>query len=274
MVTNSGRTPWKCPTCGTYYAGVNMPHPLRPGERLVIPPPVQGDCKTCQDRAYKEQLAEQTRKDNERIVRQFLKWSDIGASYLECTLENFKPRSKTRPAVDAARTFIASFGQVEGQWLLLFGGPGAGKTHLGMAIRNEFERQGRLAIASTQPHLLKEIRASWNRRPSESDGDARSEGWMLDRLQTAPFVLLDDLGPWPDWAEDRMYTILDGRYRNRRQTVFTSNYSPDELEEAMGPRLWSRFAGRTLMVPVDATDYRVEVEREKTMDAARKAAGL
>ncbi len=244
-----------------------MPHPIKPGERFILPPPEQGDCHVCNSKEWEAFQKGQTRRENERTVQLFLKWSDIGPSYLSCTFENFDARPGTELAGRTARQFVEEFAAPGGQWLLLFGGPGGGKTHLGMAIRGEVERNHVCqALAVTQPFLLNQIRATWNRRPGD-DPDARSEDWMMDRLLHAKFLLWDDLMNWPEWADDRMFALIDGRYRGGRKTVFTSNHDPDQLEHMMGPRLWSRFVGRTRMVPVTATDYRKEVERHNRFGA-------
>lgn len=260
-----GRPRWTCSVCGTTYNGVVMRNPALPGGLFVVKPPVKGHCPQCEEAEFRKRQEQREREEKRRVADLFLRWSDIGPSYLRCTFDNFEPRKGTRAALEAARAFAERLrrGEDGGRWLLLFGDPGCGKTHLGMAIRNAAEEAGMLAIATTQPHILKEIQASWRRRPAEASPDDRSEDWMLEKLQTAKVLLWDDLGPWKDWANEMMFAILDSRYRNRRPTVFTSNYTPEELEQIMGPALWSRFAARTEMIPVTATDYRIEVERQQ-----------
>lgn len=250
------QAPWTCPDCGHRFNGVEVILPG--GATKRIPPPPEGKCAYCSDRQRAAEEAAAQLKEIQRVSGVFLKVSEIGPHYRSCSFDNFAARPGTEKALKYARGFVDAVDDKSHAkpWLLLFGDPGNGKTHLGMAIRNEIERRYTcLALATTQPYLLVEIQHSWNRKAEEGT----SESWLLDKLQQARFALIDDLMPWKDWADDRMFSLLDGRYRNRRPTVFTSNHTPEEIEQFLGPRLWSRFAGYTNMVRVSATDYRLEV---------------
>lgn len=255
------RAPWTCEKCGTTYAGTTITIP-GVGQKRILPPR-QGECHECEARAFKVMQEDQRRRENRRTVELFLKWSDISTAYLESTFDNFEPRPGTTAALREARRFVETFEDGSGRWLLLFGAPGNGKTRLGMAIRGEIERRYSCqALAVTQPFLMNQIRASWGRRSGESS-EGRSEEWILDRLRSARFVLWDDLMDWRDWANDQMFDLLDARSRNNRKMVFTSNHAPEDLQSILGDRLWSRLASRCVMVPVTASDYRLEIERRR-----------
>ena len=90
---------------------------------------------------------------------------------------------------------------------------------------------------------------------------------LFEQLQTAPLLVLDDLGSENStpWAEDKLYQIIAQRHEARLPTVITSAFSLEELEEAK-PRIASRLVD-TMVVnwqPISAPNYR-DQRREGSM---------
>ncbi len=63
-----------------------------------------------------------------------------------------------------------------------------------------------------------------------------SEGKILDYLACADFLVLDDFGTeiMGDWTYQSLYYVISERYNRVLPTVYTSNYSPQELMDKMG----------------------------------------
>ena len=64
----------------------------------------------------------------------------------------------------------------------------------------------------------------------------------LEALTTLDLVILDDIGAVQGSNYDLtiLSNIIDTRYRNGKSTIYTSNLSPSDLEDAIGTRLSDR----------------------------------
>ena len=135
-------------------------------------------------------------------------------------------------------------------WIVLTGKHGVGKTHLASAIANVRLHQGDRVAFTTVPDLLDHLRASYNQDSQDSYDQ------VFRRLLEVQLLILDDLGAHKssDWAEEKIYQLINHRYLARSWTVITMNGKPSELE----PRLASRltFTELSEVYRVDAQDFR------------------
>ncbi len=170
------------------------------------------------------------------------------------TFDNFEPRGRVGLPARQADSLEAAFNQsqqfarnMEG-WLLLEGGFGSGKTHLAAAIANFAVEVGLPSIFITVPDLLDELRFSYN---SEDGFEERFE-----QIRQAPLLILDDFGTQnaTEWAQEKLFQILNHRYINRLPLVVTTNLSLDQIEG----RIRSRLSDPDLVtyLRVMAPDYR------------------
>lgn len=206
--------------------------------------------------------AEDDRPDR---VRAWMKWAGVPERYLDCRFANWEDRPGTRKAFEAAQRVAGKPGN-----LVLVGPWGTGKTRLGASIiAARVERwleaypsevirvddEGmvtRPPFASrfeSVPQLLDAIRRSY-----EYD----DEPDPLERLRTAPLLILDDLGreKATDWVLERLYVLIDDRYGQHRPTVVTTNYSLDELARRDYGAMVSRLTEDGTVVRITATDAR------------------
>jgi len=162
------------------------------------------------------------------------------------TFHNFN-RSKQPRAYDIAVEF-----DLNPRWnkSLVFWGPnGIGKTHLALAIGNALlERRGVVNVPVlfiTFDDALRQIRKTF-----QGGYDGQGEWHYIDRWTTIPVLILDEVGqagrdkPSGDGEFTRRigYDIIDGRYRNGKPIVLTTNKSPNKLCEwitqSAVDRLW------------------------------------
>ncbi|MDP2779762.1 hypothetical protein [Devosia sp.] len=119
-------------------------------------------------------------------------------------------------------------------WLYLYGPFGDGKTTLLMAAINGLRAAGYLAVLAVVPELLDWLRAAFE------PANARSFDGDFNMVKNIPVLGLDDLGkekPSP-WVDEKLYELLNWRYRQHLPTIITANCHPKDLAQ---PALTSRF---------------------------------
>ncbi len=156
-------------------------------------------------------------------------------------------------ALDAAARYAE---QPEG-WMLLQGTYGCGKTHLAAAIGNVRLDRGEAVLFITSPDLLDHLRSTYG----PSSEVAYDE--MFDRVRNAPLLVLDDLGTEnpSQWAQEKLFQLLNYRYSVRLPTVITTNTDLDTLD----PRVRSRLMDTQMIhhVSIKAPDYRTPIQNQK-----------
>jgi DNA replication protein DnaC len=152
-----------------------------------------------------------------------------------------------------------------GEWLVLAGKRGTGKSHLAVAIMLEVMRRGIAALFQTVPEMLDELRRSYE------DGSHYAK---MEKLKNIPCLVLDDLGKErsTDAGLDYLHQIIDFRYRNeRRQTIITTNaLDQDELlkwsnSNYLGPLISRLNEMGTWCAIKKAADYRTALGKAKKL---------
>lgn len=187
-------------------------------------------------------------------------------SDLEPDMETMTLSAFTVALQPAAYRAAVAFATEPRDCLMLVGGPGLGKTHLLAGIANRLltaTEAARWPVYCVVPRLLDRLRSAYGEQGTGTgntryQADAES---YLDRLVNADVLLLDDLGAEreTDWTRDRLYVLLDSRYRGRRPTAIASNLLPTALPDRLSSRLQDR--ARSVLVTMTGRDYRQSVER-------------
>ena len=146
----------------------------------------------------------------------------------------------------------------EGSWLILAGLRGTGKSHLAAAIMHEIMKRGEQALFCLVPEMLDDLRKGYD------DG---SHDRQMRTLKTVSCLVLDDLGKErnTDAGYDFLYQIVDARYRNRRQTIITTNaMSREQLISWGRADIFEPILSRVEELGVwfcisDAEDYRIRL---------------
>lgn len=173
----------------------------------------------------------------------------------ELTFETFQPRGRQGlrelhvQSVERAYKHAFEYAHSLKGWLLFQGKYGCGKTHLAAAIANYAVSMGVPTLFLTVPDLLDTIRFSY-------DTSSGSFEERFEEIKNASLLVLDDFGTQnaTDWAQEKLFQIINYRYINKLSLVITTNLSIDQIE----PRIRSRLQDPELVsiVRIIAPDYR------------------
>lgn len=143
--------------------------------------------------------------------------------------------------------------KVQGNGFGLFGDVGTAKTHLLAAKTNFLLEKGIQSVQVNTADLFEEIRSTFNVGPDGKATSQKRSSEILDLLKTCEDLSLDDIGterPSP-WVMEILYNILNHRYEHELPVSFTTNNSPEELQEHLGKsyrRLIEPALGRMSMI--------------------------
>lgn len=163
--------------------------------------------------------------------------------------------------VQAAYDRCQIFATIPQDWLVLRGPYGCGKSHLATAIAHDAVARGYESLFITVPDVLDTLRSVYD--SPAGVGTVRDH---LERFKTVKLLILDDYGTQTDkpWVREKLFQILDARYRYRRATVLTTNLTPPQIDAVDG-RIASRLFDAVLCehLHITAGDYRRRSARER-----------
>ena len=206
-----------------------------------------------------------TSSEAQRRATELRRWSGLSRTQLlTLTFEKFDPslsvapshidRKKVRDEMARIKRACQEYARKPAGWLVLTGSVGSGKTHLAFAIVDAVLAQGKAAHCNSVAGMLDSLRSTYAINAFDE--------WF-SRLQKVTVLALDDLGAQraTDWANEKLFELIDYRYINRLPLVVTTNLSLND--ESIPLRLRSRLQegskirqGWSRVLPLPAGDIR------------------
>lgn len=196
------------------------------------------DCmKEAEERRRKE---EEGRRDMERIKKLRIS-SLMDDKFRDSTFSAFQQTKHNARNLQLCRRYAENFDEMmaKNQGLLFYGNVGTGKTFSAACIANYLlDRK----VPTVMTSFIKIIEsASLSSREDTIN--------FTDRLNRAKLLIIDDLGAerGTDYALERVYDIIDSRYRARLPMILTTNVPISEMMECTDRR-YSRIYDRIFEV--------------------------
>ena len=202
------------------------------------------NCPKCQDTGHiihrngfeisvEDCECEIRRRNALRIERSGLK--DLLKNY---TFDSYQATDEKTSAIKtAAESYVKTGG---GQWFVITGTPGSGKTHICTAIVGKLIENGIDCRYMLWRDAVRELKALAN--------DADSYREKMDAYKRADVLYIDDFlkGTVSDADMNVAFELLNFRYNQNKKTIISGERSIAEvlkLDEAVGSRIYERGKG-------------------------------
>lgn len=207
--------------------------PFDPNRKVRTKVPVSCRCRA--EKQRQEELRQQQEKEMEAI-RVLKKQSLMDERLRDACFDHFKQTKDNAYNLKLCKRYALHFDEMlaKNQGLLFYGGVGTGKTFAAACIANHLLEQ-RVPVVMTSFVKLLESMMSFKEEDSV----------LISRLNRAKLLIIDDLGAErsTDTALEKVYNIVDSRYRASLPIILTTNLSMEEMKETTDIR-YSRIYDR------------------------------
>lgn len=198
------------------------------GEQKVFRLKVTCHCKC--ERAQDVENERIEREKQERKLIDSLKQSSLmDEQFSIATFDRFEVDQTNDEAHKICLRYVENFDTMvqNNRGLLFWGSVGTGKSFAAACIANALLAKRVPVIMTSFVKILSLLQSR-----EEQDID------VLRRMEKAKLVIFDDLGAerGTDYALEKVYEIVDGRYRQSLPMIFTTNLSLDQMKTEMDIR--------------------------------------
>lgn len=211
------------------------------GETIIVP--VWCECmkKNSEDESRQSQAILSAMRTNELRKLSLMDSSLSCVRFSKANISGENTRS-----IEICRRYAHKFRQMkqDNRGLLMFGGVGTGKTYTAACIANELLEQGQAVVMTSMVKII------------DNDTD------IFSRMESIDLLILDDLGAErsTDYALEKVYNIVDSRYRSGLPMVYTTNLTLDQLKypsDLRYARIYDRILERCFPVEFRGKSHRI-----------------
>jgi len=200
--------------------------PFDPDAKVKTKGPVSCRCRA--EKQRQQELRDQREKEMQAIEA-LKKQSLMDERLRSATFDQFQKTESNAWNLKLCLRYAEHFDEMleKNQGLLFYGGVGTGKTFAAACIANHLLNLRVPVVMTSFVKLLDTMKGF------QSDDEA-----MITKLNRAKLLIIDDLGAErsTDTALEKVYNIVDSRYRAKRPVILTTNLSLDEMKETLDIR--------------------------------------
>ena len=211
----------RCAVCGEA-TEMEFDFPLLDGSGMTEKRKVPVICK-CRKEVRDDTERRLAFEESQRQISKLRNMSLMDERLKGVTFATYKVTEENAKALELARKYVDRFDEMyeKGQGLMFLGDVGTGKSYIAAAISNELLGKQVPVVMTSFIKLLK----------STGNLDKEDEE-LISRLNTAKLLVIDDLGAerGTDYALEKVYDIIDSRYRTGKPIILTTNLSLQEMQ--------------------------------------------
>lgn len=218
-------------------------------------------CK-CKKEEYEDEQQRLIQKEKNLLLDKLRKASLIGDKYKDVNFTNTIIYDEDfKKVFDRCKKYCEVADEVlkRGIGIYLYGTKGVGKSRLTACMCNELISKYYTVLYTNFSEISKNIRNTFN---SKSD----SELEFIEKLTSIDFLFIDDFGTElvtkngeDNWLQEKIFEVINKRYNNNKPTIFTSNYSLQELinDRGLADKTVDRIFETCEVMKLIGTSYRI-----------------
>lgn len=185
--------------------------------------PVMCKCRADEERLKKEQMQ---KEEEMRSIQRAKISSMMDDTFRTACFANYQIRNGNERHLKVAKKYCIEFSKMyeRNQGLLFWGTVGTGKSYTAACIANYLLEANTSVVMTSFVRILQEMQGF----------DREREETFTNKLNSVKLLIIDDLGAErsTDYALEKVYGIIDNRYRAKKPLILTTNLTLRQMQEA------------------------------------------
>ena len=185
--------------------------------------PVMCKCRAEEERLKKEQMQ---KEEEMRSIQRAKISSMMDDTFRTACFANYQIRNGNERHLKVAKKYCIEFSKMyeRNQGLLFWGTVGTGKSYTAACIANYLLEANTSVVMTSFVRILQEMQGF----------DREREETFTNKMNSVKLLIIDDLGAErsTDYALEKVYGIIDNRYRAKKPLILTTNLTLQQMQEA------------------------------------------